>query len=195
MWTTSRPRVTEEPFDEQVSGGAFFGSIFPSAGALTYTLYGGFLPRLGSISGRPQADKSAGARLELTSLAGWSAGASYFAFSRAGRWNHLGGVDAMWRRDRIELSAELLIGRGDPNGNRLGGGYAQAALECVPHVFAVGRYEHFEPGAGRGTLDLFDLGLAWRPIPFLILKADYLIETRRSASEPPGIRASISLLF
>ena len=141
------------------------------------------------------ADNSAGARLEFAALKDWSAGASYFGFSHEGRWNHLGGFDALWRRDRLELSGEFLGGRGEPEERRTYGLYAQAVFEIVTHIYAVARYEYFDPGSTEKTLELYDVGVAWRPIPFLILKADYLFANHSSESERPGIRSSLSLLF
>jgi len=86
VWTTSRPVVTRRPFDQRVTGAEFWGSLFPPSGSLTYALYGQFLPALPSVAKtQDTADNSAGARLEFTALRDWSAGASYFAFSRNGR--------------------------------------------------------------------------------------------------------------
>jgi hypothetical protein len=196
VWTTSRPVVTSRPFDQRVTGAEFWGSLFPPGGSLTYALYGQFLPALPSIAKtQDTADNSAGARLEFAALRDWSAGASYFAFSRNGRWNHLGGLDALWRTDRLELSGEFLGGRGEPNGQRVYGLYAQAAVEIVTHVYAIARYEYFDPGSPERTLQLYDAGLAWRPISFLILKADYLSANHSSESDRPGFRSSLSLLF
>jgi hypothetical protein len=196
VWTTSRPVVTNGPFDQQVTGAEFWGSLFPAAGALTYTVYGQFLPPPPTEAGAPEpADKSAGARLEFTALQGWSVGGSYFGFSREGQWDNLGGLDALWKNDRTELSGEFLAGRGDPGGQRLFGLYVQGTVEIARGVYAVARYEHFDPGSPEPAFDLYDLGFAWRPIPLLILKADYLFASRASESAEPGFYSSASILF
>lgn len=195
VWTTSRPLVTNRPFDEHVTGAAFWGSVFPLGGALTYTLYGQFLEALTPSSNKPPADKSAGARADFSTLKGWSVGSSYFAFSRNGRWEHLSGVDGLWRHDRLELSGEFLAGHGDPYGRRIVGLYLQGVVRLVTHLYAVGRYEYFDSGPHEPGLDLYDLGVAWRPISFLILKVDYLVASRHSQLANPGIYGSIALLF
>lgn len=195
VWTTSRPLVTVQPFDGQVTGGAFSGSVFPLGGSLTYTLYGQFFHPLAPIDAPTTADKSAGGRLEFSTLRGWSAGASYVAFSRAGGWNHLGGLDAFWRADGAEVSGEFLGGRGGPDGKKLYGLYLQGVLELAKRVYGVARYERFDQGSPHRAVDLFDAGVAWRPISVLILKADYLFADRSSEVAEPGIRASISVLF
>ncbi len=194
-WTTSRPVVTDGPFDDRLTGGELWGSLFLPAGSFTYTLYGHFLPALTPDTDEPPPDEAAGARLELAELGGWSIGASYFAASREGRWDHLGGVDGLWRSGRVELSGEFLAGRGNPDGAKLWGLYLQAAVELVEHVHAVGRYEHFDPEPGEPALDLYDVGLAWRPLSFLILKVDYLFANRRSEIAEAGLHSSVSVLF
>jgi hypothetical protein len=206
VWTTSRPLVTGRPFDEHVSGAALWGRTFPPGGSLTYTLYGQFLDAFASSSRgssdafdptekRSPADNSAGARLDYSALKGWAIGASYFTFSRHGEWNHLGGFDGLWQGERWEVSGEFLAGRGDPDGHRIVGLYVQPVVQLANGVHAVGRYEYYDPGAHDPPLHLFDLGVAWRPISFLILKADYLFANRSSDFDPPGIHASVSLLF
>lgn len=196
VWTTSRPVVTDQPFDEQVTGAAFWGNLFPSAGSFTYTVYGQFLPALPTAARAPDsADESAGARLEFTSLQGWSVGGSYFGFSNNGRWNDLGGFDTLWRTDRVELTSEFLAGHGEPDGKRIIGMYLQDAVRLFDRVYAVGRYEYYDPGPNSPAVDLYDLGLAWRPFPLLILKADYLLANHFSTSAAPGFYSSLSLLF
>ena len=196
VWTTSRPAITNGPFDQRITGAEFWGSLFPSGGSLTYTLYGQFLPALPSVARTPDTgDDSAGARLEFSALGDWSAGASYFTFSQNAHWRHLGGLDGVWRRDHIELSGEFLAGQSETASQRIYGLYVQAAVEIASHIYAVARYEYFDQGSPDPTLDLYDAGLAWRPIPFLILKADYLFANHSSNAERPGIRSSLSLLF
>jgi hypothetical protein len=196
VWTTSRPVVTDEPFDQQVTGAAFWGSFFPSAGSVTYTLYGQFLPALPTAARAPEsADNSAGVRLEFAALQGWSVGGSYFGFSNNGRWNDLGGFDVLWRNDRVELTSEFLAGHGEPDGKRIIGMYLQEAVRLFGSVYAVGRYEYYDPGPNDPAVDLYDLGLAWRPFPLLILKADYLLANHSSTSAAPGFYSSLSLLF
>ena len=124
---------------------------------------------------------------------GWSLGSSYFSSVHNGRWNYLGGLDGLWREGRWELSGEFLGGHGDPVGARIFGLYVQGAVQLVDSVYGIGRYEYYDPGTTT-AVDLFDAGLAWRPFPILILKADYLFANIRSEFGQP-LRASISLLF
>jgi hypothetical protein len=194
-WTTSRPLVTMRPFDEHTAGAAFWGSLFPTDASLTYEVYGQFFDPLTSTTSISQADDSVGARLDLSTLAGWSLGGSYYAFTRHGEWNQLGGADAFWQHGRWEVSSEVLAGHGDPDGQRIFGLYLQGVVELFHGVHGVARYEYYDPGANHAAVDLYDVGLAWRPLSILILKADYLVANVSSEFASPGFRASFALLF
>ena len=201
VWTTSEPMITEEVFDETSTGAMLWGAAFPRGGAFSYSLYGTFLDPIAPDRDAPPASHSAGTYFEWASLSGWSVGASYFASGRAeGSWNHLGGADALWSpTERVELTAEAVFGEGTRGNGALWGTYVQAAVETVPTLWAVGRYERFDPpGRGR-SIDLVDLGLAWIPVPWLRVKTDYLLadhldETVAELAEP-GFRASLSVIF
>jgi hypothetical protein len=197
LWTTSEPLIVEEVFDETATGAMLHGSVFPRGGALSYSLYGTFLDPLNVDPADRPAKRSAGAHLEWASLRGWTVGASYFASQlQSGEWNHLGGADLLWQpHRRVEVSGEALFGEGSREDGALWGLYAQTVVEMVRTLYLVGRYERFDPpGAGR-ALNLFDLGLAWTPVPYLRLKADYLIADHRDELAEPGLRMSFSLLF
>jgi hypothetical protein len=198
VWTTSEPLVVEEVFDETTSGAMLFGSVFPPGGALSYAAYGTFLDTFGPTPDPKLAEHSAGFYLEWASLQGWAVGASYFASQplAGGSWNHLGGFDARWRpTERLELSGETYFGEGTRREGGLWGFFTQAVVETVPTLYAVGRYERFEPpGTSRG-IDLFDVGLTWIPRYYLRIKADYQFADHADELSAPGFRASISLLF
>jgi hypothetical protein len=173
------------------------GSVFPRGGALSYSLYGTFVDPLDADPEEHLAKRNAGAHLEWASLEGWTVGASYFASElRNGKWHHLGGADLLWQpHERVEVSGEALLGEGSRKDGALWGLYAQAVVEMVRTLYLVGRYERFDPpGAGR-AVNLFDLGLAWTPISYLRLKADYLIADHRGELASPGLRMSVSILF
>jgi hypothetical protein len=197
LWTTSEPLIVEEVFDETATGAMLHGSVFPHGGALSYSLYGTFMDSLDVDPADRPARRSAGAHLEWASLKGWTVGASYFASQlHNGEWNHLGGADFLWQpHRRVEVSGEALFGEGSREDGALWGLYAQTVVEMVRTLYLVGRYERFDPpGAGR-ALNLFDLGLAWTPVPYLRFKADYLIADHRDELAEPGLRLSFSILF
>jgi len=160
-------------------------------------LYGTFLDPLNVDPDEHPAKRSAGAHLEWASLKGWTIGASYFASQlHDGEWNHLGGADLLWQpHNRIELSGEAVFGEGSREDGTLWGLYAQTVVETVRTLYLVGRYERFDPPGGGRAINLFDLGFAWVPLPYLRFKADYLIADHRDELAEPGLRASFSILF
>src|SRR2546428_2265361 len=80
VWTTSRPLLPALPFDPISTAWMLFGSLFPRAGTLTYSLYGQFTDQFGEPEGQP-VDRSVGGHLEHASLGGWSVGGPYLAFT------------------------------------------------------------------------------------------------------------------
>jgi len=197
LWTTSEPLIVEEVFDDSTTGAMLHGAVFPQGGALSYSLYGAYLPPLDAESDEHPARYSAGAHLEWASLKGWTIGASYFASQLENKeWNHLGGADLLWHpHRRVELSGEILFGEGSREDGRLWGLYAQTVVEVMRTLYLVGRYERFDPPGGGRAINLFDLGFAWVPVPYLRFKADYLITDHRHELAEPGVRMSFSLLF
>ena len=198
VWTTSRPLVTELPFDPFTTGGMLFGSLFPRGGMVTYSLYGQFTDQFDAEPGAQPVDRSVGGRLEYASLGGWSVGGSYLAFTEAGRWRHLTGLDTLWQRGRFELMGEFAFQEPvhDPVGDsgRQWGLYLQAVQEVLPKIYLVERYEHFDQ-APEPAVNIGVLGLAYKPWPFVVLKGEYLFADRRAEESPPGVKSSFTLLF
>jgi hypothetical protein len=95
----------------------------------------------------------------------------------------------------VEVSGEALFGEGSREDGTLWGLYAQTVVETVRTLYLVGRYERFDPPEGGRAVNLFDLGLAWVPVPYLRFKADYLIADHRDERAGPGLRMSFSILF
>jgi len=196
LWTTSDPVIVDQVFDKTVTGAMVHGLVFPPGGALSYSLYGTFLNPFDVPSDEHPAKRNAGARLEWADLRGWTVGASYFASElQKGKWHHLGGTDLLWQpHARVEVSGEAVFGKGSLEDGTLWGLYAQTVVETVRTLYLVGRYERFDP-SGERPVNLFDLGLAWVPVPYLRLKADYLIADHLGEFSEPGLRISLSLLF
>lgn len=197
VWTASEPLLVETVFDDTVSGAMLHGTLFPSGGALSYSVYGSLFEPINADSDEAVAERLAGGHLEWASLYGWTVGASWVASQLDdGHWNNLAGVDWLWQPNpRFELSGEILAGRGSRHPDTLSGGYIQAAIETFPKLHAVFRYEHFAPENASQTVNLYDAGLAWVPLSFLRVKLDYLHTDRTVSPAEPGVRASLSFLF
>lgn len=198
LWTTSDPLIVEETFDELSTGAMLWGATFPSGGVLSYSFYGSFFDPIAPDQEAPPARHSAGAHLEWASSGNLAMGASYFGSEGPGHdWNNMGGMDVLWRpHERVELSAEALLGKGPRSDRNMWGLYAQSVVEVVPTLYAIARYERYDPPArGATTIDLVDLGLAWVPVYYLRFKVDYRIADQSGELAAPGLRGSFSVLF
>lgn len=194
VWTTSRPLATVLPFDPHTTGAMLFGSVFPGKGWLSYSLYGQFTDQFEQVVEPQPADRSAGGRLEY-SRDDWSAGTSYLAFSHAGNWRHLGGIDGLWQHDPMEVMTEWVVEPAAGSRGTEWGFYVQGVYQVYPHWYLVGRYEHFVAGAQQRAVNLIDPGIAYKPLPYVVIKAEYLFADRHSTESPPGFASSVALLF
>lgn len=193
VWTTSRPLSTERPFDPNVTGVMLFGSVFPSAGTLTYSLFDQFAE---PIEGNPDfepADHSVGGRLQYDADGGWSVGSSYLAAHRDGEWRHVGGLDFLWSRRPLEVMGEAIVNAGTGGGPEWGL-YVQPVLAVSPRVALVARYEHYA-APGPSQVNIMTMGVAVRLLSTVVAKAEYQVVDRRTDAAPPGFRASIAVLF
>jgi hypothetical protein len=200
-WTATTPVLVETAFDEHLTGAALFGSFYPGNESLDYWLYGQFMEPLDPPSDDPHIDSGVGGRLRYGgSLGQWALGASFLASEQQGRWNYLGGLDAFWRVGPFELQGEFDVVRGDIPDRNLWGFYAQGvydlgrASHLLRRLYAVGRYEYFAPSSSRKS-QIGDVGLAWIPRHFLIVKAGYRFADRQSEEVQRGFFSSISVLF
>lgn len=197
VWTTSRPLATELGFDQHTTGAMLFGSWFGSRGIVNYSIYGQFVNQLGR---KPDdfdpADRSGGARLEYsTTDRELSLGLSYYGSVQNGDWQNLFGADGLWRHGPLELSAELIATGSRGPDEAEWGFYTQAVFDVLGPLFLVTRYEHFDQRQPEPQVNLVDLGIAYKPLPYLVLKAEYLIADHPAAAEPPGFKSSVAVLF
>jgi hypothetical protein len=176
--------------------------LYPGSNTLDYWLYGQFFDPLDPSATPPAADRSVGGRLRYgSSLGDWAVGASYLSSERLGQWNYLGGLDAFWPVGSLELQGEFAIVRGDIPGRNLWDLYVQGAYDlggvhpCLRSLHLVGRYEHFDPSGWSRRSDLWDLGAAWLPRDFVVLKAGYRLADHDSEEVARGFFASFSVLF
>ena len=194
VWTTSRPLVTEQPFDPHTTGAAAFGTVETGAGAATYQLFGQFADQLDPEETPTRAERSVGARLEWAPATECSIGGTYLAFLEDDRWNHLTGLDGLWRHGPFEVMGEF-ADVAEVGGSDRWGLYLQGVAEVLPRIYLVGRYEHERPRRADRTVNVFVGGAAWKPWPTLVLKAEYEAVDHPTDAAPAGFRASVAALF
>lgn len=196
VWTAIEPVLTEVVFDEHQTGAALTGSFHPGDGTLDYWVYGQAVDPLDPDSDPEPGDHSVGGRLEFgRALEGWSVGASTLATEKNGDWSYLGGLDAEWQIGRLGLTSEFVVQEGEVEDRDVWAVYLQGVFELVPTLYAVGRYEHFDPSGSRDDSNLFDLGGAWIPVPWIHFRASYRFADEQTDEVRRGVSASISVVF
>jgi hypothetical protein len=171
-----------------------FGSVFPGVNTLRYSVWDQFAP---PIEGNPEfdpADHSLGGRVELDTPRAWSVGASILAARRGGGWRMLGGADVLWTHQRFELMSELVAADGGGIGSEWGG-YVQLVFGLTARLALVERYEHYAAPGPVPRVNLMAFGVAFRPLPAVVLKAEYLLADRSAPNAEPGFKASLATLF
>ncbi len=195
VWTTSRPLATLIPFDSHTTGAMLHGSVFPSSGTVTYAAYGQFVDSLDPVPQPQSMERGAGARLEFTPHRGPSLGASVLSFLDRGEWQHLGGLDALWRQGPLEMMGEFVYVDSTGPLPPQWGLYVQNVMRVTERGYLVQRYEHFDQRPPQPEVNLIILGLAFKPLPYVVLKAEYLLADHPAAESPPGIKSSVAVLF
>jgi len=198
-WTVERPAVTEQTFPEHTTGISLIYRTTISGWSLDGNVYGPAQNQL-DFQSEGESGLMAGARF----AAGHSLGPAYAAIglNAAGfqdetseRWADVYGADLDLSLYGNDLTGEFEYThlRGD-EGSQESGFYLQDVIPLVRNLYGVLRFERFHPREGNvvnGEL----VGLFWRPLPFLILKADYQFADRRSDDVQRGFLASIALFF
>ncbi len=197
VWTAIDPIGLDTAFDEHQTGVLIHGTLFGETRPIRYSLYGQVIDPLDPSDSPPPANRSVGGHLEYA----WcddslSVGASFLATERGGRWSYLGGVDLEWQHDRLEVLAEIVFQQGRLEERDLFDGWLQTRYEILDGLSLVGRYEYFERlrGPGRGA-HIGDVGLAWQPRGWLILKGTARFASEQDDDVRRGVATSISVVF
>lgn len=208
VWTTSRPRVTAGPFAPHVTGVMAFGDFNALGREWNYSLYAGGKNQLDMKKPDESLDSlyrdTFGFRVVNELPGRFQMGLSYAHFEQVNFFpgsRDLVGLDFFWTRNRMELSGEFAYrwsaGKDD------WGIYLQgvAPLPLGENVYAIGRYEAFQRQDSTGLANLWVAGLAYRPLPPLVFKAEYSVGDGNDASDritegsPEGFAASVAVLF
>ena len=104
-------------------------------------------------------------------------------------WQNLVGLDTFVRHGPLQVMGEFAYEKGQ------WGLYLQGVIEVLPRFFLVGRYEHYDQPALLPTVEIGVAGLAWKPLPYVVIKAEYLFSDHRAEESPPGFKSSVAVLF
>lgn len=199
-WTSSRPLITEATFPTNATGAMVYGVLPWTSEGIEYSLYASAGDELFPADDLDTFREAVGARVSGHLLPSLQIGASWASFeqqSDSELRKQLWGADFFWSWHRFELSGEFAFravnGRNDQRDEQ--GHYVQAVIPLTQTLYAVGRYEGFHQSGASRDLNLYLGGLAWRPTPALVFKAEYSNATDNEADLPDGWRASFAVLF
>lgn len=200
-WTVERPVVTDRLFPEHTTGLQLLYQTTWQGWSLDATGYGPAQEEL-DLQGGVDAEDGyiGGGRVAIAHEAGPAFlqvgfNAAGLDPHKRGRWHAVTGTDLEVSAFRNLLTAEFTFAPQPGQRPQLEWGfYVQDVVPLIDRLYAVVRYERFDNGEGlrlHGPL----VGLAWRPIPYLILKLDYQFGNRSNGDFQPGLLGSLTLFF
>jgi hypothetical protein len=198
VWTTSRPLITFRSFASDTTGGMLYGSLLPLGKDLDYSVYLELTDDLDPDQREGPFNEAVGLHL-ATHLGPTEVGFSYAHFTREAERNEkedLFGGDFFWAHQQWELTGEFVYraGRRQVDANEWGL-FVQGTVPLSTRLFAIGRYEFFDAAGPFPGVHLWVAGLAFRPLPPLVLKAEYSFTRDNAARVPEGFATSVALLF
>lgn len=196
-WTTEAPLIVEETFFQPTTTGIMLhGSTTAAGGQFGYELFSQFLEPLEDDPDLDPPDYTAGLRLTYETLPGWSVGATYQGAENEGEWSQLGGAFALWQPQRGEVLGEIYGQGGDALTSAQWGTYLQGVYEVYGPLYAVGRYEYYDPPSPERPVNVFTVGGVWKPFPFMAVKVEYRFADRKLAEENlQGFFSSFTTFF
>lgn len=199
VWTTSRPLFTTETFPTNATGLMVNGTLPAVAQGFEYSLYASSGNELRANPALDPFSEALGAHLAFPVLADGQVGFSYVAFEQEQAQDekkNLIGFDFVWSRNRYEFSAEGVY-RFSDKGNAWDekGAFGQLVVPLTEKLYAVGRYEVYQPAQEDQAAHLLVAGLNYRYTPAIVLKAEWISGNNNHIGAPEGFMSSVSLLF
>jgi len=208
-WTVERPSITENVFPQHATGLSLLYQTTWRGWSFDATAYGpaqdelrfrrpdeGDLPERGLlVGGRVAAGRSLG-----PTFAALGINALGFRPYDHRRWTTVVGPDLAVAVGGHEITGELTFSVPYHGGRVLQGLYLQDVIpltplvHVVPELYGVLRFEQLQPRRGSSAVGGV-AGLFWRPVPMVVLRADYLFTSRTVRELEPGFLASLSVLF
>jgi hypothetical protein len=204
-WTVDRPVATQNAFPDHTTGASVLYETTRHGWTLDATAYGQAQDELV----RGASDISASAVGGARAVAGHTLGAAYLALGLStvhfenvdtDRWEDAYGADLDLTFLGNRLTGEFAYSHlREPGASHEWSFYVQDVVPLYRTLYGVFRFEHVEPARGpvvNGPL----LGLAWRPLPHVLVKADYQFadheggREERSAIER-GFLAGVTLFY
>lgn len=199
VWTTSRPLTTFLPFPTNMTGVMVNGSLATFAGGMDYSVYGAGTDDLRANPDLDPFVAAVGAHVTFGVGQQAQLGFSFADFEQQQtrfERKHLYGADFFWTRNRFELSIEAVYRKSDDGGPAAErGAFVQLAAPLTDKLYVVGRAEYFRATREPDATELGVIGLNYRLLPALVLKAEWIDSRHNTIHAPDGFLSSISILF
>jgi hypothetical protein len=204
-WTVDRPTAVENAFPDHITGLSVLYQTTRHGWSVDATAYGQAQDELV----RGASDISASAAGGGRAVVGHTLGSGYVAFGTSAiafdnrdteHWESSYGCDVDATFFGHELTAEFAYTRFHrAQAASEWSFYVQDVIPIYGGLFGVVRLEHIDPAHGR-TSDGQLAGLAWRPVPHIVVKADYQFATHEGSSSTRstlerGFFASVTLFY
>lgn len=201
-WTVEEPAVTENVFPQRATGLSLLYQKTWRGWSFDATAYG---PGQNQIQFRNAEDEGLDSGLLFGSrvsagrdfgpaFASLGLNAAGFTRRETRKWSTASGLDLAIFAGGHEVTGELTYRVPAAGGRTEHGLYLQDAIPIVRTLYGVLRFEYFRRRGGPAATGQL-VGLFWRPVPNVVLKADYIFATRRLENLETGFQASFSLLF
>jgi len=177
-WTVDRPVATQSAFPDHTTGLSLIYQTTRHGWSFDATAYGQAQDELVRGASDISASAVGGGRV----VAGHTLGSAYLALGLSGvafenkdtnRWEDAYGTDLDLTALGNHLTGEFAYSRlREANASHEWSFYVQDVVPLYRQLYGVVRLEHVEPRRGP-TVNGQLIGLTWRLIPHVILKADY----------------------
>ena len=208
-WTVERPAITESVFPQHATGLSLLYQATWQGWSVDATTYGPAQDKLSSRGPDEDEINEDGLMFGGRVAAGHEIGPAFMAlglnalgFHPAGwsGWATVTGADLDVTLAEHHVTGEFTV-RISPDGRLTRQGlYLQDVIPLRPLVpvarefYGVLRFEQIQQGQGSSGVGGL-VGLWWRPIPSVVLRADYFFTNRTLNHFEPGFRSAVSIMF
>jgi hypothetical protein len=190
-WTVEAPAITQGVFPQRATGLSLLYQATWRGWSFDATAYG---PAQDAMTFGRAEETERGLLFGGPVFGALGVNAAGFRDRGSGEWRTATGLDLQVSVAGHEITGEFTWRLPGKLRHPLHGLYLQDAIPLIGNLYGVLRFEYIQPPRGAAAVGQV-VGLFWRPIPNLVLRADYLFGTRRLENFEPGFRASVSVLF
>ncbi len=199
VWTTTRPLVSERSFPTNATGAMVFGTLPVFGKSVDFSLYSALGEDWRPNPKLDPFEEAYGLHINTSLTQAFEIGISYINFEQRGsigERKQLFGLDYVWSRNRYEISAEAVYRFSElGNSEDERAAYLQSIFPLTQRLYLVTRYEYYDQAGPVRGVNLYLLGLAFKPSSSAIFKVEFTDASKGNQTIPRGVNASYSVLF